>query len=81
MSELSLRGHPASSGVGLGPAWSRRATGASPLATPAEEQDKVRRGLDAAVAELSALVRRLRDAGHAADAEIVEALRDVHRRR
>src|SRR5689334_9169230 len=71
-SGASLRGHPASSGVAVGPAWLRAETKAA-AGTPAEERARVERGLRAAADELAQLAGRLREEGRSADAEIVEA--------
>ena len=71
-SGASLRGHPASSGVAVGPAWLRAETKAA-AGTPAEERARVERGLRAVADELAQLAGRLRGEGRSADAEIVEA--------
>ena len=75
MNEISLRGHPASSGVALGPAWSYAPPAPQAAGTPERERARVALGLSQAADELRALAATLRDEGHAADAEIVETNR------
>jgi phosphoenolpyruvate-protein phosphotransferase len=75
MSEISLRGHPASSGVALGRAWLYAAPAAQPAGSPEQERERVVRGLRQAAQELGALAESLRIEGHQADADIVEANR------
>jgi phosphoenolpyruvate-protein phosphotransferase len=72
MSELTLRGHPASSGAALGRAWRHGVATAETSGTVEEETAAVERGLRLAAEELSELAARLRADGHAGDAEIVE---------
>ncbi|MFL6042962.1 MAG: phosphoenolpyruvate--protein phosphotransferase [Gaiellales bacterium] len=75
MSELTLRGHPASAGAALGRAW--RHAGAPPagVGSAEDECEAVARGLRLAAHELSELAAALRAGGHAADAEIVDTNR------
>ena len=72
MSALTLRGHPASPGAALGPAWTRNGHVDVEGGTPEEHAAQARRGLELAGRELGALAARLRADGHGADAEIVE---------
>jgi phosphoenolpyruvate-protein phosphotransferase len=75
MNEISLRGHPASSGVALGPAWSYAPPAPQAAGTRERERARVALGLSQAAEELRALAVTLRNEGHAADAEIVETNR------
>jgi multiphosphoryl transfer protein len=77
MSESAFRGHPASSGVALGPAWSYAASELGAASTPAEERARVESGLRLAAEELGALAATLRNEGHAADADIVDTNRQM----
>src|SRR5260221_6284319 len=75
MSESVFRGHPASAGVALGPAWSSAAP--EPVATGSAEEERARveSGLRLAAEELGALAATLRTEGHQADADIVDTNR------
>ncbi len=75
MSESAIRGHPASSGVAVGPAWSYAAAIPGAAGTPREERARVETGLRLAAEELSSLAATLRADGHEADADIVETNR------
>lgn len=75
MTERTIRGHPASSGVAVGPAWSYAAAQPGPSGTPQEERTRVETGLRLAAEELSSLAATLRAEGHEADADIVETNR------
>src|SRR5437762_7011277 len=75
MSESILRGHPASSGVALGPAWSYAAPEPVASGTPDDERARVESGLRLATEELAALAATLRAEGHQADADIVDTNR------
>jgi phosphoenolpyruvate-protein phosphotransferase len=77
MSEFAFRGHPASSGVALGPAWSYAAPEPGTAGTPEEERARVGSGLRLAAEELDALAATLRNEGHAADADIVDTNRQM----
>jgi phosphoenolpyruvate-protein phosphotransferase len=77
MSEFAFRGHPASSGVALGPAWSYASSEPGAAGTPEEERARVGSGLRLAAEELDALAATLRNEGHAADADIVDTNRQM----
>jgi multiphosphoryl transfer protein len=75
MNDLVLRGHPASPGAALGPAWTFAPTAEAPAGTPVQEAARVEAALRQVADELGALAARLTAEGHAADAEIVDTNR------
>jgi phosphoenolpyruvate-protein phosphotransferase len=75
VSELTIRGHPASPGAAVGGAWTQPHGEVAVAGTPDQECDRVRSGLDMVQSELADLAETLRADGHSADAEIVETNR------
>ncbi len=75
MSELIIRGHPASPGAAVGSAWKQTHAAAVSAGTPEEECERVNLGLSLAQKELADLAAQLHADGHSADAEIVETNR------